>query len=104
MKTTFQAICYKYRPLKNNEFPIKLRITQNRKFKYIDLDVSTKLEDWDFIRNKPKPTSPDCDLIEHIINQTINKYRGKIIEAKARGIDLTLTSLIEDSGRPHKAK
>ena len=104
MKTTFQAICYKYRPLKNNEFPIKLRITQNRKFKYIDLGISISLENWDFQQSKPKATAPNCELIEHIINQAIYKYRGIILEAKARGIDLTLNSLIKEASCSHKIK
>ncbi len=94
MNTTIEAICYKYKPLKNNEFPIKLRITQNRKRRYINLGVSTRLEDWDLVKNRPKPNCPDREYIEQIISDKITEYRSKILELKSTGKEFTPTSLI----------
>ena len=94
MKTTFEAICYKYTPLKNNELPIKLRITQNRKRRYINLGVSTKLENWDFTKNQPKPNCPDREHIEQIISDKISEYRSKVLELKSTKKEFTPSTLI----------
>ena len=52
--TTVDVVCYKYKPLKNRELPIKVRISKDRKTRYINLGVSTKIEDWDFSNNRLK--------------------------------------------------
>ena len=94
MNTTIEAICYKYKPLKNNEFQIKLRITQNRKRRYINLGVSTKLEDWDFTKNRPRPNCPDREHIEQIISDKISEYRCKVLELKSTKKEFTPSTLI----------
>ncbi len=43
---SIEVVCYKYKPLKNKEFPLKIRICKDRKTKYINLNVSTKPEHW----------------------------------------------------------
>lgn len=49
--------------LKNNEYPSMLRLTKERQRKYKSIGVSTKLEDWDFNKNQPRPNTPYSDLI-----------------------------------------
>ena len=51
---TVETVCYKYKPLKNGELPLKVRICKDRKSRYINLGVSTKAEDWDFSKNRLK--------------------------------------------------
>ena len=62
---TVDVICYKYKPLKNKELPLKIRICKDRKTRYINLGVSTKKEDWDFEKNQPKAdcTYPYCRML-----------------------------------------
>ena len=55
MNTTIEVICYNYKPQRNNKFPLKLRITQNRKRRYIGIGVFINSEHWDFTKNRPKP-------------------------------------------------
>ncbi|MDR3059628.1 MAG: hypothetical protein LBU84_16010 [Prevotella sp.] len=52
--------------LKNGEFPLKLRITKDRKRKYVNLGVSLNPIHWNFDKNQPKPTCSNKDYIEKI--------------------------------------
>ena len=40
-----EVICYKVRPLRDNTYPLMLRLTQHRKRKYISLGVSVLEKD-----------------------------------------------------------
>ena len=92
---TVEAICYKYKPLKNGELPLKVRICKDRKSRYINLGVSTKTEDWDFSKNRLKDSHPNKDEIEKLITRTISMLKEKIIELKAEQQDFTAQSLLD---------
>ena len=92
---TVEAICYKYKPLKNGELPLKVRICKDRKSRYINLGVSTKAEDWDFSKNRLKGSHPNKDEIEKLITRTISTIKEKIIELKAEQQDFTAQSLLD---------
>lgn len=92
---TVEAICYKYKPLKNGELPLKVRICKDRKSRYINLGVSTKAEDWDFSKNRLKDSHPNKDEIEKLITRTISIIKEKIIELKAEQQDFTAQSLLD---------
>lgn len=93
--TTVDAICYKYKPLKTGELPIKIRICKDRKTRYINLGVSTKAEYWDFEKNQPKPICPDRELLEKLIANKISEVRNKIVELKSENKEFTATTLVE---------
>ena len=68
-----EAICYKVRPLRDNTYPLMLRLTQHRKRKYISLGVSVLLEkDWDFKKNQPKKSCPDREAIVKLISDKVS--------------------------------
>ena len=92
---TIEATCYKYKPLKNGELPLKIKVCKDRKTRYINLGVSTKAENWDFSKNRLKNTSPDKDKIENLITCTISKLREKIVELKTLQQDFTAQTLID---------
>ena len=48
LTTSVEAICFNYRPKKDNTYPIMLRLTKSGKRKYVSLGVSVKEENWDF--------------------------------------------------------
>ena len=93
--TTVDAICYKYKPLKTGELPIKIRICKDRKTRYINLGVSTKAEYWDFEKNQPKPICPDRERLEKLIANKISEVRSKIVELKSENKEFTATTLVE---------
>ena len=68
--TTVEVVCYKYKPLKNGELPIKIRIIKDRKIRYVNLGVSTKREYWDFKRNEPKDKCPQKEILDCIIHRS----------------------------------
>ena len=99
---TVDVICYKYKPLKNGELPLKIRICKDRKTRYVNLGVSTKAEDWDFEKNRPKPTCPDMELLEKLISNKISEIRSEIVELKSEGKEFSATTLVEKVTNPIK--
>ena len=92
---TVEAVCYKYKSLKNGKLPLKVRICKDRQSRYINLGVSTKAEDWDFSKNRLKDSHPNKDEIEKLITRTISTLKEKIIELKAEQQDFTAQSLLD---------
>ncbi len=63
LTTSVEAICFNYRPKKDNTYPIMLRLTKSGKRKYVSLGVSVKEENWDFNKKFPKRNCPDRDMM-----------------------------------------
>lgn len=93
--TTVELVYYKYKPLKNGELPLKIRITKNRKIRYINLGVSTKPEHWDFSKNQPKSSCPNREQLEKLIANKIGEAKAQIVELKADCKEFTATSLVQ---------
>ena len=100
MSVTIDVICFTSKALKNNEYPLMLRLTKDRQRKYKSLGVSTKLEYWDFSKNQPKPNTPNRDLILELSANLIGQYRKLVLEFKAEGKDCTLSTLLERVDKP----
>ena len=98
--TTVDVICYKYKPLKTGELPIKIRICKDRKTRYINLGVSTKTEHWDFEKNQPKSTCPNRELLEKLISSKISEVRSKIVELKSEDKEFSATTLVDKVSNP----
>jgi len=103
MNITIDVICYKFTTLKNGESPLKLRITKNRKRKYLNIGISVNPSHWDFDKNQPKPTCPDKDYIEKIMSDRISEYRTKVLELKAENKEFTAHSLADNNGKNNKS-
>lgn len=93
--TTVEVVCYKYKPLRNGELPLKIRVTKDRKVRYVSLGVSTKLEHWDFKKNQPKLDCPNRELLEKLIANKISEIKATIVDLKAEERDFTATSLLQ---------
>ena len=100
--TTVDVICYKYKPLKTGELPLKIRVCKDRKTRYINLGVSTKAEHWDFEKNQPKSTCPNRELIEKLISNKISEVKSKIVELKSEDREFSATTLVENVSNPIK--
>ncbi len=74
------VILYKPNTLANGEHPIVLRISQDKERKYVFLNISCSIELWDSVNNIPRKKHPNCEIIQKVINQTINTYRTKLLE------------------------
>lgn len=93
--TTISVVCYKYKPLKNGELPLKVRVFKDKKARYINLGVSVKPEDWDFGRNRLKEEAADKDMLEKLIASKICEARSKLVELKSENKEFTATTLVE---------
>ena len=103
MSTTIEVVCFKYKPLKNNEFPLRIRITKDRKTKYISLGVSVAPQYWDFDRNQPTLDCPDREYLEKLIANKLCECKGKVVELKSENREFTATTLKEQISKPVKA-
>lgn len=63
MTTTIDVICYKSKVLKNSENTLMLRVTKDRKRRYLSLEISINPQYWDFTKNKPKRNCPNREQI-----------------------------------------
>jgi len=93
--TSVKVVLYKSKILANGEHPLMLRVTKNRKLKYVSLGISCAADLWDFNKEQPKPKHPNKELINKIISEKINAYNALILELKSEQKDHTAESLIE---------
>lgn len=100
LRTTIDVICDKTRTLVNNENPLVLRLTKNRKRKYIALGISIKPNLWDFDKNKPKRGYPDKEYLENIITEIKAKYQRQVLEFQSVGKDYSLNQLVNAVEKP----
>ena len=98
--TTVDVICYKYKPLKTGELPLKIRVCKDRKTRYINLGVSIKPEHWDFEKNQPKSTCPDREILEKLISNKISEVKSKIVELKSENKEFSATTLVDKVSNP----
>ena len=75
-----------------------LRVTKDRKLKYVSLGISVNPVHWDSSKNQPKAECPNREYIEMLIADKIKEYSAKIIELKAANQEFTSTSLVEKVG------
>ena len=95
MNATIEVVCYKSKVLANNESPLMLRITKDRKRKYSSIVLSLNPVYWDFEKNKPRRNCPNRLYIERLIADKIEAYRTKMIELQAENKEFTATTLHE---------
>ena len=72
-----------------------LRVTKDRKRKYVSLGISVNPENWDFSKNQPKAECPNHEYIELLIADKLKEYSAKIVELKATNQEFTSTTLVE---------
>ena len=104
MSVTIDVICYKSKVLANNESPLMLRITKDRKRKYSSIGISVNPVYWDFQKNKPKRHCPNKSQIERVIAAKISESKEQVLDLKAESKEFTATSLMEKVKNPVKFK
>ena len=95
MTTTVKVICYKSKKLSNGESPLMLRVTKDRKLKYVSLGISVNPKYWDFLQQQPKYDCPNREYIELLIADKLKAYNSKLIELKVTHQEFTSSSLVD---------
>ena len=99
MNTTIESVLYRSKTLKNGEHPLMLRLTKNRKLKYISLHISLDAKYWDFDKNKPKRNCPNREQIISLIEQKIKELQEQVIDFKTSDKDYTLHTLVNKASK-----
>jgi len=99
MEATITVICNKFKILRNGECPIMVRVAKDGKRSLKSLGVSINPVYWDFKKNCPKKNCPNRAELMKLISQTLSKYQGRAIEAKSKGEDVSVFSLIEEKNQ-----
>ena len=99
MNTTIEAVLYTSKKLSNGLHPLMLRLTKNRKSKYISLHISLSLEHWDAEKCKPKRNCPNREQIERLIRTKIEELQSQVMEFKTSDKEYTLHTLIDKSSK-----
>ena len=55
-----------------------IRVTKDRKLKYVSLGISVNPEYWDFSQHEPKLDCPDREYLELIIADQLKEYKSMI--------------------------
>ena len=99
---TVRVVLFTSKTLANGEHPLMLCITQNRKRKYMALQISCSPDLWNDDRNEPKKTHPDKRRIESIIAKKIAEYKTTIVEFQDDKKDFTSETLVSAVEQPIK--
>ena len=94
MKATVEVVCYKSKPLKDGTFPLMLRVTKDRKRKYVSLGLSLQEKFWDFEKGKPKRNCPNKEQIERLIAAKTAEYNDLIVEMTSQQREYTVETLV----------
>lgn len=94
MKANIEVICYKYKPLKDGTLPLMLRVTKDRKCKYVSLGLSLHEKFWDFEKSKPKRNCPNKEQIERLIAAKTAEYNDLILEMTSQQREYTVETLV----------
>lgn len=99
MNTTIEAVLYTSKTLSNGQHPIMLRLTKNRKRKYISLHISLAPQYWDAEKCKPRRNCPDKERIEALIQQKTQELQSQVMDCKTNDKEYTLNTLVEKASR-----
>ena len=99
MNTTIEAVLYTSKTLSNGQHPIMLRLTKNRKRKYISLHISLAPQYWDAEKCKPRRNCPDKERIEALIQQKTQELQSQVMDFKTNDKEYTLHTLVEKASR-----
>ena len=94
MKATVEVVCYKSKPFKDGTFPLMLRVTKDRKRKYVSLGLSLHEKFWDFEKGKPKRNCPNKEQIERLIAAKTAEYNDLIVEMTTQQREYTVETLV----------
>ena len=95
MNTSVSAVLFTSKTLANGEHPLMLRLTKNRKLKYISLHLSLNAQYWDAKKGRPRRHCPNREKIIALIEQKIREYEDQIVDFKASERDYTLHTLVD---------
>ena len=80
MAITYKLFLDQRRTKESGIYPLKVRITYNRKHKEVPLNITLHTRDWNEATQKVKSSHPNAKLINVKINQTLNEIQEKALK------------------------
>jgi integrase/recombinase XerD len=80
MVVTSKVFLDERRQKADNTYPLKIRITVDRKHKEVSLSIYLLKEQWDSANNRVKPNHPNAKLITMKINKELNDIQEKALK------------------------
>lgn len=80
---SIKIILWKHDKKKNNTFPIAIRITQNRKTRYIFTGKYILEKDWDSSESKAKKSFPNSSRLNNFLIKKLAEANKKLIELES---------------------
>lgn len=99
MNTTLTTVLYTSKTLSDGTHPLMLRLTKNRRIKYISLHISLDAKFWDFDKSRPKRNCPDKERINTLIETKTKELQEQILDFKTSDKEYTLNTLVEKASR-----
>jgi integrase len=90
---TVKALLYSHQPLQSGEYPIYIRITKDRKSRYLSLGYSCKKDLWDEAKNLPKKKHPLYKEITVAIEKAKLEANREILTLQNEGKDYSTEEL-----------
>ena len=99
MNTPLTTVLYTSKTLSNGTHPLMLRLTKNRRIKYISLHISLDAKFWDFDKGRPKRNCPEKERINALIETKTKELQEQIMDFKTSDKEYTLSTLVEKASR-----
>ncbi len=97
MKTSISVVCFKSKTLANGENPLMLQVSKDGKRKYKSLGISVNQNQWDFKKNKPKPTCPDGEYLQQIILNKVTELQKQVLYFNADNKHFSINNILRDN-------
>ena len=98
MKIKIVPILRKDKMSKNGSAPIHIRVTLNRKSRFIGTGITIPTDSWDIEKQRVKPNTPDSQELQLQIDKKISELNRRIRKLEALEIEVTLDNLLETNG------
>ena len=93
MSVSIKPFCRKERVAKNQTTIVQLRVTINRRSRYVSTGIRVLISEWDFEKQEPLASAQH---IKYEIFDRINFYQKRIKQLIAFDIEVTLDDLLDD--------
>jgi len=80
MAITYKLFLDQRRQRETGIYPLKVRITYNRKHKEVPLNINLHINEWNADTQKVKATHPNAKLITVKINNTVTEIQEKALK------------------------
>ena len=99
MKIKIVPILRKDRMSKNGSAPIHIRVTHNRKSRFIATGVTIPFDSWDAEKQRVKSNLPESQELQLQIDNKVSELHHRIRKLEALELEVSLDNLLETNGR-----